>query len=90
MKRIFSIKMLGTDIHSAYYVLTNNSSDTDTTALRLGAMTTFIVESGAYYFGIGNNSDSFDAVTIEKNDIDIIINVFFCNFFEITLLVLEK
>ena len=66
---IFSIKMLGTDIHSAYYVLTNNSSDTDTTALRLGAMTTFIVESGAYYFGIGNNSDSFEAVTIEKNDI---------------------
>ena len=66
---IFSIKMLGTDIHSAYYVLTNNSSDTDTTALRLGAMTTFIVESGAYYFGIGNNTDSFEAVTIEKNDI---------------------
>ena len=66
---IFSLKILGTDMHSAYYVLTNNSSDTDTTAMRLGAMTTFIVESGVYYLGIGNNSDSFETVTIEKNDI---------------------
>ena len=70
---IGGLKAIGTDRQSAYYVLTNNSSDTDTTANHLGTLATFIVESGAYYLGIGSsNNESTELVSVTKNDFELV------------------
>ena len=66
------LKLHGTDRQSAYYVLTNNSSDTDTTANHLGSLTTFIVEGGAYYFGIGHNEEDAEIVAVSKSDFELV------------------
>ena len=47
----------GTGRQSAYYAYHSNISDTDTTASRLGAMTTSIIEAGSYYFGFGKKEE---------------------------------
>ena len=69
---IGALKLIGTDRQSAYYVLTNSSSDTDTTANHLGSLTTFIVESGAYYFGIGNTQNEIEISSIDKADLELV------------------
>ncbi|MCR4648007.1 MAG: LTA synthase family protein [Lachnospiraceae bacterium] len=69
---IGALKLAGTDRQSAYYVLKNNSSDTDTTASHLGTMATFLVESGAYYLGIGNQDSESDLVTVSKSDFELV------------------
>jgi len=50
----------GTQRNSAYNVFHDTMLDTDTTAAKIGALTTTVVETGSYVFGIGiggNNSD---------------------------------
>ena len=47
----------GTGRQSAYYAFHSNISDTDTTASRLGAMTTTLIEAGSYYFGFGKKEE---------------------------------
>jgi len=70
---IGGLKLVGTDRQSAYYVLTNNSSDTDTTANHLGTLATFIVESGAYYLGIGSTeNESTELVSATKDDFELV------------------
>ena len=70
---IQGLKLIGTDRQSAYYVLTNNSSDTDTTANHLGTLATFIVESGAYYFGVGSgDNESTELVSVTKDDFELV------------------
>ena len=70
---IQGLKLIGTDRQSAYYVLTNNSSDTDTTANHLGTLATFIVESGAYYLGVGSgDNESTELVSVTKEDFELV------------------
>ena len=58
---ILGLKIGGTDRQSAYYAYHNVLADTDTTANRLGTLTTSILESGSYFFGI-KTGDSNDAL----------------------------
>ena len=69
------LKLRGTDRQSAYYVFMNNSSDTDTTANHLGTLTTFLVESGAYYLGIGNTEEPAELVSVSKSDFELVPDV---------------
>ena len=71
----FGLRALGTDRQSAYYVLRNSSSDTDTTANHLGSLTTFIVEAGAYYLGIGNKEVDTNLVAVSSSDLDLVPDV---------------
>ena len=66
------LKVAGTDRQSAYYVFKNSSSDTDSTANHLGTLATFIVESGAYYFGIGSNPSDAEIVSVDKNSLELV------------------
>lgn len=66
---ILGLKAFGTDHESAYYTFKNGASDTDTTANSLGTMTTFLVESGAYYLGIGSSSENTEMVMVSSNDL---------------------
>lgn len=66
------LKLAGTDRQSAYYVFMNSSSDTDSTANHLGTLATFIVESGAYYFGIGSNPADAEIVSVDKNSLELV------------------
>ena len=50
----------------------NSSSDTDSTANHLGTLATFIVESGAYYFGIGSNPADAEIVSVDKNSLELV------------------
>lgn len=56
------LRLFGNGKQSAYYVFTNSLSDTDTTANKFGALTTSIVEAGAYYFRIGVGDTATDIV----------------------------
>lgn len=53
---------------SAYYAFHSNLSDTDTTASRVGTMTTTLVEAGSYYLGLGADKDS-TLTTVDMNSI---------------------
>lgn len=66
---ILGLKAFGTGHDSAYYVFMDGASDTDTTATSLGTMTTFLVESGAYYFGIGANKSNANLAVVSANDL---------------------
>lgn len=54
---ILLLMAFGTGRQSAYFVFTNALSDTDTTVNKFGALTTSIVEAGAYYLGMGVDAD---------------------------------
>lgn len=60
------LRLWGNERGSAYYVLKNSLSDTDTTAQKFGALTTSIVEGAAYYFGIESND--LEAVQTVEED----------------------
>lgn len=64
---ILGIKLMGTGRMSAYSVFQNSLSDTDTTASRFGALTTTLLEGGAYYLGLGNDGKDADIGAV--NDI---------------------
>lgn len=51
---MLGLRLGGTGKTSAYRVFFSSLSDTDTTSGRFGAMTTTIIETGAYVFGIGS------------------------------------
>lgn len=55
---VLFIRIFGNDRLSPYYLLTSSSAVTDTSAKKLGTLTTGIVEAGAYYFGIGNDGSA--------------------------------
>ncbi len=71
----YGIIVGGSERASAYYAFHSNLSDTDTTASRVGAMTTTLVEAGSYYFGIGAHKDStltmvdVNSITLEPEPI---------------------
>ena len=66
------LKLAGTDRQSAYYVFKNSSSDTDSTANRLGTLSTFIVEAGAYYLGIGVEQENTELVSVSAGDLELV------------------
>lgn len=71
---ILGLMAFGKGRQTPYFVFTNALSDTDTTASRFGALTTSIVEAGAYYLGIGVDNGS--AIDNELNNTpDIIVPV---------------
>ncbi len=49
---VIILKAAGTNRGTAYYVLTNSYSDTDSSAQKLGALTTTCIESGVYYLNV--------------------------------------
>lgn len=56
---------------SAYYVFHSSISDTDSTAARVGAMTTTIVEGGSYYLGITPNKEISTLTSIDFESIEL-------------------
>ena len=61
---------------SAYYAFHSDLSDTDTTASRVGTMTTTLVEAGSYYLGIAGDktmstltSVDMDSITLEPEPV---------------------
>ncbi|MBQ2184623.1 MAG: sulfatase-like hydrolase/transferase [Lachnospiraceae bacterium] len=54
---VISLKIDGSGNLSAYNIFVSSISNTDTTASRVGAMPTFIMELGSSYLGLGNKSD---------------------------------
>ncbi|MCQ2543211.1 MAG: sulfatase-like hydrolase/transferase [Lachnospiraceae bacterium] len=70
---IQGLKLGGTDKQSAYHVFHSLSVDTDSAAGSLGTLTTFLVECGAYYLGIGNTESSTEElVEIDKSALELI------------------
>ena len=68
------LRIDGTSKQSAYNIYISNTSDTDTTASRVGTLTTFTVEFGSYYLGLGHNNsfknnDSFFYDPLIKDDL---------------------
>lgn len=61
----------GTGRQSAYYAYHSNISDTDTTASRLGAMTTSIIEAGSYYFGFGKKEEMSTLVKADTSALEL-------------------
>ena len=56
---------------SAYQAFHSSISDTDTTASRVGTMTTALVESGTYYFGLNTGSDLKTLTVVDMNDFNL-------------------
>lgn len=54
---IGGIRIMGKEKPSPYYVFTNAHSDTDTSMEKLGMLTTTVVETGAYVFGINSSTE---------------------------------
>ena len=67
---IAGLKLHGTDRQSPYHVFHSGASDTDSTASSIGSLTTFVVESGAYYFGIGNSEDTTQIQAVNASSIE--------------------
>lgn len=51
-------RLFGTDRQSPYYLLTDATVSTDTAARKLGTLTTAVVESISYYFGVDMSQDT--------------------------------
>ncbi len=62
------LRLFGNDRTSAYYAFTNNLVNTDVAADKLGALTTSVVESGMYFFGVGadNGESNLGAVNVSS------------------------
>lgn len=56
---------------SAYQAFHSNISDTDTTASRVGTMTTALVEGGTYYFGLNTGSNIQTLAVVDMNNINL-------------------
>ena len=67
-----ALKLQGTGRQSAYYVLKNKASDTDTTARYLGAMATFAVEAGTYYLGIGTTESEEELASVDRSSLELV------------------
>ena len=71
----YGIIVGGDERASAYYAFHSNLSDTDTTASRVGTMTTTLVEAGSYYLGLGSHKDEtltmvdMNSITLEPEPI---------------------
>lgn len=65
---ILGIRLFGNDRQSAYFLFTDTSVNTDTSAKKLGVMTTSLVEAGAYYFGItSKQNEEFNITPIDNS-----------------------
>ena len=67
-----ALKLQGIGRQSAYYALKNSAADTDTTARYLGAMATFVVESGAYYLGIGTAEAEEELASVDRSSLELV------------------
>ena len=63
------IRVGGTGRGSAYYTYYSSIADTDTTASRLGAMTTTLVEAGTYYLGLGGSDSTSTMTSVDMSSI---------------------
>ncbi len=68
---IQGLKLMGTERGSAYYVMNDPMSDTDTTAERIGTLATSIVESGSIYLGIGGGDGEVSVAAINADALDL-------------------
>ncbi len=64
---IQGLRLLGTERGSAYYVLNDPLSDTDTTSERIGTLATSIVETGSIYFGLGGGGEDISVVAVNED-----------------------
>lgn len=68
------LRIGGTGRQSAYDAFHSNMSDTDSTASKVGAMTTSIVEAGSYYLGIGKNKKETEMTKVSLMDFELSSN----------------
>ena len=68
------LRIGGTGRQSAYDAFHSNMSDTDSTASKVGAMTTSIVEAGSYYLGIGKNKKETELTKVSLMDFELSSN----------------
>jgi len=65
------LRIGGVGRQSAYDAFHSNMSDTDSTASKVGAMTTSIVEAGTYYFKIGKNKKDTELTRVGLMDFEL-------------------
>lgn len=68
---VLGIKAAGTDRQSAYYVLKDPLSDSDTTAERVGVLTTSVVEAAGRYLGIGSGEKSITVASVDNASLNV-------------------
>ena len=68
---VVGLRLLGTGRGSAYYVLMDKTSDTDTTTDRIGSLATSIVEGTYSYFGSGNKNDTINVAVIDHEALNL-------------------
>ena len=61
------LRLLGTERGSAYYVLRDETSDTDITTDRIGSLATSVVEGTYRLFGSGNKNNTVKTVSLEQD-----------------------
>lgn len=71
------IRCFGNDRLSPYYMLTSRSAVTDTSAKKIGTLTTGIAEAASYYLGVDvqatdefaiEDDEEFESIVVEEND----------------------
>lgn len=66
-----SLRLFGTERGSAYYLLNNSYADTDSSAESIGVLSTTVVETGAYLFGINSEADEKEIIQISSVDLEL-------------------
>ena len=65
------LRLLGTERGSAYYVLNDPLSDTDTTSERIGTLATSIVETGTIYLGLGGPDGNISVAAVNEDALNL-------------------
>lgn len=68
---IGGLKTLGTERNSAYYVLNDAYADSDTTATRLGVLSTSVIEAAARYLHIKGKDNEVTVVAVDNNALNL-------------------
>jgi len=63
---IGGLKAAGTERNSAYYVLNDNYADSDTTATRVGVLSTSVIEAASRYFNIKGKGNEQSVSTVDN------------------------
>jgi len=63
------LRVGGDGRQSAYFAFHSSISDTDTTASRVGCMTTTLVEAGSFYLGLGGSEDISTLTQVDMDSI---------------------
>ncbi|MBR5422125.1 MAG: sulfatase-like hydrolase/transferase [Lachnospiraceae bacterium] len=68
---VFGLSLLGKGRQSAYYVMKNSLADTDTTAGRIGALATSVVEAGTVILGVNETDVSSSLAAVDMDALNL-------------------